>query len=81
MGDGSKPDTPQRHAGDAAPLIMPDELAARPIAGIVRALFAISAVVSTALAINQLLNLQLLFGVVFIENRYLYSCSPPRSFR
>ncbi|MBI4366529.1 MAG: TRAP transporter large permease subunit, partial [Deltaproteobacteria bacterium] len=51
---------------------MPDELEARPITGLVRVLFAIAAVVSTALALNQLLNLQLLAGVVFIENRYLY---------
>jgi TRAP transporter 4TM/12TM fusion protein len=51
---------------------MPDEIAARPITGVVRALLAIAAVLSTALALNQLLNLQLLVGVVFIENRYLY---------
>jgi TRAP transporter 4TM/12TM fusion protein len=51
---------------------MPEELAARPMTGIVRMLFAVAAVVSTTLALNQLLNLQLLVGVVFIENRYLF---------
>ena len=35
-------------------------------------LFAISAIVVTACSLNQLLNLQLFAGVVFIENRYLY---------
>jgi TRAP transporter 4TM/12TM fusion protein len=51
---------------------MPDELAGRPIAGAVRILFAIAAVLSTGLVLNQLLNLQLFVGLVFIENRYLY---------
>jgi TRAP-type uncharacterized transport system, fused permease components len=72
VGDGSKPDAPHRHVGDTAPMQMPDELAGRPITGIVRMLFAIAAVGSTALVLNQLLNLQLLVGVVFIENRYLF---------
>lgn len=51
---------------------MPDELAGRPIGGAVRVLFAVAAVLSTGLVLNQLLNLQLFAGVVFIENRYLY---------
>jgi TRAP transporter 4TM/12TM fusion protein len=51
---------------------MPDELAGRPIAGAVRILFAIAAVLSTGLVLNQLLNWQLFVGLVFIENRYLY---------
>jgi TRAP transporter 4TM/12TM fusion protein len=51
---------------------MPDELAGRPIAGAVRILFAVAAVLSAGLVLNQLLNLQLFAGVVFIENRYLY---------
>ncbi len=72
MGDGPRPDAPQRHVGDAAPLHMPEELEGRPILGVVRALFAAAAVAATVLAINQLLNLQLFVGVVFIENRYLY---------
>jgi TRAP transporter 4TM/12TM fusion protein len=51
---------------------MPDELEGRPIVGLVRPLFAAAAVVSSALVLNQLLNLQLFAGVVFIENRYLF---------
>ena len=51
---------------------MPDELDGRPISGAVRALFAIAAVVSSTLALNQLLNLQLFLGIVFIDNRYLF---------
>ena len=51
---------------------MPDEIEGRPAAGAVRIIFAVAAIVATVLAINQLLNLQLLIGVVFIENRYLY---------
>lgn len=72
MGEGSKPGAAHAHAGDAAPLLMPDELEGRPIVGLVRVLFAVAAIVSTGLALNQLLNLQLFVGVVFIENRYLF---------
>lgn len=71
MGDGSDPGAP-RHVGDAAPAHMPDELEGRPIFGAVRAFFAVAGVVSTALVLNQLLNLHLFVGVVFIENRYLF---------
>ena len=72
MGEGSNPGAAHRHVGDAAPMQMPDELEGRPILGGVRVLFAFAAVISTVLALNQLLNLQLLVGVVFIENRYLF---------
>lgn len=72
MGKEPKLEPPLRHAGDAAPMQMPDELEGRPIAGPARAFFAIAALFSTILALNQLLNLQLLVGVVFIENRYLF---------
>lgn len=72
MGDGSKPQGAHRHVGDAAPAHMPDELEGRPIAGAARLVFAVAAVISTVLVLNQLLNLQLLAGVVFIENRYLF---------
>lgn len=58
--------------GDTASVLMPDELAGRPIAGTVRAIFTAAALLSTILVLNQLLNLQLLVGVVFVENRYLY---------
>jgi TRAP transporter 4TM/12TM fusion protein len=63
---------PARHVGDDAPERMADELAGRPLAGAARILFALAAIVTTLLSLNQLLNLQLLVGVVFIENRYLY---------
>ena len=72
MGDGARPDAAQRHFGDLAPIQMPEELEGRPIIGLVRGLFAAAAVTTTVLAINQLLNLQLFVGIVFIENRYLY---------
>ena len=72
MGKESNPGAAHRHVGDAAPMQMPDELEGRPILGGVRLVFAFAAVVSTVLALNQLLNLQLLVGVVFIENRYLF---------
>ncbi len=60
------------HVGGAAAAQMPDELEGRPIAGAVRIVFALAALASTALVLNQLLNLQLFAGVVFIDNRYLY---------
>ncbi len=60
------------HIGDAAPAMMVDEFTGRTLTGFARLLFAISAIVVTCLSLNQLLNLQLLVGVVFIENRYLY---------
>jgi TRAP transporter 4TM/12TM fusion protein len=72
VGDGPRPDALQRHVGEAAPVQMPEELEGRPIFGAVRVIFALAAIASTVLALNQLLNLQLLVGVVFIENRYLF---------
>src|SRR5215207_5783874 len=60
------------HVGAAAPEQMVEELAGRPMVGPMRALFVAAALVSTLLVLNQLLNLQLFAGVVFIENRYLY---------
>src|SRR5262245_15282020 len=51
---------------------MPDEVEGRSLAGAVRICFAASAVISCLLAINQLLNLHFLVGVVFIDNRYLF---------
>ncbi len=60
------------HIGDAAPAMMVDEFTGRTLTGFARLLFAISAIVVTCLSLNQLLNLQLFAGVVFIENRYLY---------
>ncbi len=62
----------QHHLGDAAPEQMVEELEGRPIVGAVRVVFVLAALLTTALALNQLLNLQLLSGIVFIENRYLY---------
>jgi TRAP transporter 4TM/12TM fusion protein len=63
---------PHRHIGDAAPVRMVDDLAARPIGRGAAAVFALSAVAVTVLALNQILNLQFFAGVVLIENRYLY---------
>jgi TRAP transporter 4TM/12TM fusion protein len=60
------------HVGEAAPEQMVEELTGRPMVGPMRALFVGAALVSTLLVLNQLLNLQLFAGVVFIENRYLY---------
>lgn len=58
--------------GRAAPAHMPEELGGRTVAGAARAVFVAAAVASCALALNQLLNLQLFAGIVFIENRYLF---------
>ena len=60
------------HAGAAAPAHMPEEIEGRPLTGAVRMCFAIAGVVACLLAVNQLLNLHLFIGVVFIDNRYLY---------
>ena len=60
------------HAGAAAPAQMPEEIEGRSLTGAVRMCFAIAGVVACLLAVNQLLNLHLFIGVVFIDNRYLY---------
>jgi len=60
------------HIGDVAPDLMVDEFTGRKLTGFARLLFAISAIVVTCLSLNQLLNLHLFVGVVFIEQRYLY---------
>jgi TRAP transporter 4TM/12TM fusion protein len=60
------------HAGDGAPLPVLEELEGRRTDGVVRVVFAAAGIVAAGLAINQLLNLQLFAGVVFIENRYLF---------
>lgn len=76
-------DTPTAHPGsglaeaparlvDQAPARMVDELPSRPLGGAARALLALSALLCALLAVNQLLNLQLFAGIVFIENRYLF---------
>jgi len=51
---------------------MAEEYAGRQLSGLPRLLFVVAAVGVTAHALNQLLNLQLFAGVVFIENRYLF---------
>ncbi|MBI3436052.1 MAG: TRAP transporter fused permease subunit [Proteobacteria bacterium] len=56
---------------DAAAQRMPEELASRPVAGAGRVVFVLAAVLATLLVLNQLLNLHLFVGIVFIENRYL----------
>jgi TRAP transporter 4TM/12TM fusion protein len=59
-------------AGAGAPELMIEEMPGRPLRGAARIVFAVAAVLTTCLALNQLLNLQLFVGIVFIENRYLY---------
>ena len=51
---------------------MVDEVTGRPLTGVARVTFAFAAILTTCLALNQLLNLQLFAEIVFIENRYLY---------
>ena len=68
-------DDARRHLGEAAPEQMVEELEGRPLKGAARVVFVVVGVLSTLLAINQLLNLQLFLGVVFIENRYLFLLS------
>ena len=72
LGSGRPAAEAPGHAGEAAPEQMVEELVGRPMAGAMRAVFVVAAVVVTLLVLNQLLNLQLFTGVVFIENRYLY---------
>jgi TRAP transporter 4TM/12TM fusion protein len=55
-----------------APDSLPLELQLRKLGGLAAAALTASAIVATFLAINQLLNLQLFAGIVFIENRYLF---------
>ena len=61
-----------RHIGEAAPARMVEEIGGRELAGIARIIFALAAIVATFLALNQLLNLRLFVGIVFIENCYLF---------
>jgi TRAP transporter 4TM/12TM fusion protein len=75
LGDGSVPEAARTPISAAAPFQMPDELEGRPITGAVRIIFACAAVLVTLLVLNQLLNLQLFAGIVFIENRYLFLLS------
>src|SRR5689334_12151103 len=56
----------------AGPDRMVDELPSRALGPAARAVLAGAAGLCTLLAINQLLNLQLFVGLVFIENRYLF---------
>jgi TRAP transporter 4TM/12TM fusion protein len=56
----------------ATPESLPSELQPRRVWGATAFLLAGSGLVAAALAINQLMNLQLFAGVVFIENRYLF---------
>ena len=57
---------------EEAPERMVEELAARTLSGPALAVFCVCTVLAIAIALNQLLNLQLFVGIVFIENRYLY---------
>jgi TRAP transporter 4TM/12TM fusion protein len=62
----------RNHAGDGAPERMVEELAPRELSGVPLAVFCIVTLVAVAITLNQLLNLHLFLGIVFIEGRYLY---------
>lgn len=68
----ARPGSGPELAHSAAPALMVDEIKARQLGPAARALLAVTALLAALLAINQLLNLQLFAGIVFIENRYLY---------
>jgi TRAP transporter 4TM/12TM fusion protein len=57
---------------DEPAALMPDELAGRRLAPAATLAFVLATFLAAALALNQLLNLQLLAGMVFVENRYLF---------
>jgi TRAP transporter 4TM/12TM fusion protein len=57
---------------EEAPERMVEELAARTLSGPALAVFCVCTVLAIVITLNQLLNLQLFVGVVFIENRYLF---------
>jgi TRAP transporter 4TM/12TM fusion protein len=62
----------RNHAGDGAPERMVEELAARELSGLPLAVFCIVTLLAVTITLNQLLNLHLFLGIVFIEGRYLY---------
>ena len=72
MKEASAIESVHAHAGSAAPDRMVEELAARNLSGFPLVLFCIVTLLAIALTLNQLLNLQLFVGVVFIESKYLY---------
>lgn len=51
---------------------MPEEIAYRRLGGAAQATLCAGVVLAAMLVLNQLLNLQLFVGVVFIDNRYLF---------
>jgi TRAP transporter 4TM/12TM fusion protein len=63
------------HAGAAAPERMVEELEARRLSGFALVIFCSITLLAVAVTLNQLLNLQLFAGVVFIESRYIYLLS------
>ena len=60
---------------EEAPERMVEELAARTLSGPALVVFCVCTATAIAIALNQLLNLQLFAGIVFIENRYLFLLS------
>lgn len=70
--DAAPKDSPRKHIGNAAPTLMPDEVAARQMHGPARAILIACAVLVPLLAMNQLLNLQFFAGFVLIDARYLF---------
>ncbi len=65
-------ETPRKHIGDAAPVMMPDELVARETRGLARIILILCAIAVPLLAMNQLLNLHFFAGIVLIDARYLF---------
>lgn len=59
-------------ADSALPAALPSELQPRKVRGAAAVVLATSGIVAALLAVNQLMNLQLFAGIVFIENRYLF---------
>jgi TRAP transporter 4TM/12TM fusion protein len=63
---------PRKHAGAAAPAMMPEEIAVREARGAARFILIVCAIIVPLLAMNQLLNLQFFVGAVLIDPRYLF---------
>jgi TRAP transporter 4TM/12TM fusion protein len=64
-----------RHVGNESPERMVEEITPRFLTGAPLAIFCITTMLAVAVTLNQLLNLHLFAGIVFIESRYLYLLS------
>ncbi len=72
MTQGSTPPGETRPGGLASSERMIEELPYRNLRGVALTAACALTALATLIVLNQLLNLQLLIGVVFVENRYLY---------